>query len=557
MSELFETASAAAPIVEGLAANKIRNFSYAEAAYTANDVAGVAVYDFSKDQNIPDGEHTELSDAVHNKGLRSQAASLPRGAINHLLGRTSYNVNKAIDILNALIPLIARDSAQGGSRYSPTAEYEQYDSVSFVDSSGTIQAGSILRTFMRTSSTPTSLVGVPPIDAEGVVNSTHWQETIGSSFILKMLKQIAASGSGLDADMVDGVHAAQIPFGSSSRASLATADLNGVVKSGFLLSSDNTKNPTARSYYVMHVQHNSSDAYAFQLATAYDSLSDVYVRIKNNGTWSDWKKIFTSGNTGAGGQLLLALSALSALSPKMDGTAAVGVSNTPAREDHVHPTDTSRAPTSHAAWDTTYGAASDANYGHAKASSTIPKADGNAWVGSEAASFARGDHVHPTDTSRAPLASPAFTGTPTAPTPAVGTDTTQVATAAMVTAAVAAEAWARYSTDELKAPLASPSFTGTPTVGIDKIATVSVSSNRDETNLPVGSYIWAHANANFNNMAERNAAKTVYLAVSPQSWWGFIYIMDNSTGPALAGTWRGCGSNPGTGNAMSLLRRVA
>lgn len=45
---------------------------------------------------------------------------------------------------------------------------------------------------------------------------------------------------------------------------------------------------------------------------------------------------------------------------------------------------------------------------------------------------ARGDHVHPTDTSRAPLASPSFTGTPTAPTAAVATNTTQLASTAFV-----------------------------------------------------------------------------------------------------------------------------
>lgn len=64
---------------------------------------------------------------------------------------------------------------------------------------------------------------------------------------------------------------------------------------------------------------------------------------------------------------------------------------------------------------------------------------------------ARGDHVHPTDTSRAPLASPAFTGVPTAPTATAGTNTTQLATTAFVTTA-----------DALKANLASPTFTGTP-----------------------------------------------------------------------------------------------
>lgn len=64
-------------------------------------------------------------------------------------------------------------------------------------------------------------------------------------------------------------------------------------------------------------------------------------------------------------------------------------------------------------------------------SATAPAMDGTAAMGT-ATRFARADHVHPTDTSRAPLASPAFTGTPTAPTAASGTNTTQIATTAFV-----------------------------------------------------------------------------------------------------------------------------
>lgn len=75
----------------------------------------------------------------------------------------------------------------------------------------------------------------------------------------------------------------------------------------------------------------------------------------------------------------------------------------------------------------------------AAASTTVPNMDGTAATGTEMA-FARGDHVHPTDTSRAPVNSPAFTGTPTAPTASAGTNTTQIATTAFVTAAVAAKA---------------------------------------------------------------------------------------------------------------------
>ena len=57
------------------------------------------------------------------------------------------------------------------------------------------------------------------------------------------------------------------------------------------------------------------------------------------------------------------------------------------------------APTSHATSATTYGISTDSVYGHAMASSTTPKVAGTAAVGSETAKFARGDHVHPAQTS--------------------------------------------------------------------------------------------------------------------------------------------------------------
>lgn len=71
----------------------------------------------------------------------------------------------------------------------------------------------------------------------------------------------------------------------------------------------------------------------------------------------------------------------------------------------------------------------------AAASTTVPKMDGTAATGTEKA-FARGDHVHPTDTSRAPLASPAFTGNPTAPTQTAGNNSTRIATTAFVQTAI-------------------------------------------------------------------------------------------------------------------------
>jgi hypothetical protein len=69
-------------------------------------------------------------------------------------------------------------------------------------------------------------------------------------------------------------------------------------------------------------------------------------------------------------------------------------------------------------------------------SGTIPIMDGTAATGVETL-YSRGDHVHPTDSSRAPIASPTFTGDPKAPTPSPGDNDTSIATTAFVTAAVA------------------------------------------------------------------------------------------------------------------------
>jgi hypothetical protein len=69
------------------------------------------------------------------------------------------------------------------------------------------------------------------------------------------------------------------------------------------------------------------------------------------------------------------------------------------------------------------------------AGTLLPIMDGTATVGTSGR-WAHEDHIHPTDTTRAPLASPALTGTPTAPTASAGTNTTQLATTAFVNSSI-------------------------------------------------------------------------------------------------------------------------
>ncbi len=177
-------------------------------------------------------------------------------------------------------------------------------------------------------------------------------------------------------------------------------------------------------------------------------------------TGSAWQQMASAGT-----------SAIASLAtPLMDGAATAGVSGAWAAGDHVHPTDTSRyaasnpssfqtaaqvatslalyaplasaaltgtptAPTAAANTNTTQLATTA--FVLAQASSALPLIDGTAAPGS-LATYARADHVHPTDTTRAAVASPTFTGVPAGPTAAPSTNTTQLASTAFVTAAVVA-----------------------------------------------------------------------------------------------------------------------
>ena len=73
-----------------------------------------------------------------------------------------------------------------------------------------------------------------------------------------------------------------------------------------------------------------------------------------------------------------------------------------------------------------------------QAGSSAPAMDGVQTVG-VSLKYSRDDHIHPTDTSRAPINSPTFTGVPTAPTAAPGTNTTQLATCAFALANAVAD----------------------------------------------------------------------------------------------------------------------
>ena len=137
----------------------------------------------------------------------------------------------------------------------------------------------------------------------------------------------------------------------------------------------------------------------------------------------------------------------------------------------------------------------------AAASTTSPKMDGTATVGTEMA-FARGDHIHPTDTSRAPLASPALTGVPTAPTASSGTNTTQIATTAFVQTAIGGLALITISV-----------VNSLPSTGQSNVIYL-VPKSTSQTNNAYDEYIWVASTSKFEKIGDTEIDLSGYLTTN-------------------------------------------
>ena len=85
--------------------NAVTPFAYDSEAYETDDADGHADFDSSRHNNIPlkDNLVLGLNPFVTNKGLRDQASSFTRQLINHFCGRTSYNLNKSVDVAHGLL----------------------------------------------------------------------------------------------------------------------------------------------------------------------------------------------------------------------------------------------------------------------------------------------------------------------------------------------------------------------------------------------------------------------------------------------------------------------
>ena len=92
-------------VSDTLTNNKVSRFAYTQEAYTANHANGTASYDPNQDNNIPLGTASDMkvNQTVIELGWRARASSITRMLMNHFLGRISYNLNKANDMINELL----------------------------------------------------------------------------------------------------------------------------------------------------------------------------------------------------------------------------------------------------------------------------------------------------------------------------------------------------------------------------------------------------------------------------------------------------------------------
>jgi hypothetical protein len=154
--------------------------------------------------------------------------------------------------------------------------------------------------------------------------------------------------------------------------------------------------------------------------------------------------------------------------------------------------------------------------------------------------------------AKAPLASPALTGTPTAPTAAVTTNTTQIATTAFVNAEIANDAPTKTGggasgTWSINVTGSSGSTTGNAATVTTVTSAQVGSATAGFTTASVGTFAFA-AQVSGSTLGENATIAGSSLRLSDSR---------DVQGSALSGTWRNMGKSIVTGGPATLFLRIA
>ena len=208
-----------------------------------------------------------------------------------------------------------------------------------------------------------------------------------------------------------GVLMSGVNYGNTIYGGTVVTDLDTINKSGYYSCYGTATSVPSASYswWVIHQNSNVGTVSASQIAIAYDTTDIEYKRIKMAGTWGSWVAIPSLVQT--------ALNGKAATNQKLDDFG------TPDDNTDLNANTTNHGLAPKAVDPVTGRYINIIGIGPAETvytnkalydDSATPVMDGSAATGTLLVA-ARRDHVHPTDTSKAPIADPTFTGTATTP----------------------------------------------------------------------------------------------------------------------------------------------
>ena len=112
------------------------------------------------------------------------------------------------------------------------------------------------------------------------------------------------SGSGLDADVIDGIDSSRIIYGENSTGTDSPSNWNAYLKSGFHNRYQASGSPGSTWYHMINNRHtNTGNNYQMQFAGEFYNVNNIFYRIINNNSATSWYRMWHSGNDGSGSGL--------------------------------------------------------------------------------------------------------------------------------------------------------------------------------------------------------------------------------------------------------------
>ena len=214
---------------------------------------------------------------------------------------TSVRANSAIDtrvdksFVDALN--IDADTLDGNdsTAFATAAQGTKADSaLQSSDIGSSVQAHSTVLDNTTASYTTAEETKLSGIEANATADQT-------ASEILTSIKTVDGSGSGLDADTLDGQQGTYYTQTVTDTALTSSDDLNSLTDGYYSWITSQPSNSPGDPYMILLQVTDGGQPQ--QLAWGGSSNGKIYMRRRDNGTWNTWTKVWTDANDGSGSGL--------------------------------------------------------------------------------------------------------------------------------------------------------------------------------------------------------------------------------------------------------------